>query len=246
MIMNYLFTFLLVLAGFSANAQYSGLPITLSLPNDQDTIEEKEPTFVWQCNTAALQTDPRLEQQIVVVELLEEQTATEAIAINTPVFIRGQLQTGSIAYSGTDHPLEEGKTYAWQVSYLFNSLLIQQSEVWVFTLAKPEPVQHQYLALRSQADGSVYRTSKPVLYLKISESGQLSLKGTIRSSDGIQKAVTLTPEGSEEASADAFLSTGELLCKVDFEDLDLPEGSYVFSWKAPGGKSYKLQFAFEK
>jgi hypothetical protein len=244
--MNHFLTLLLLMTGFAVSGQYSALPITLSLPNDRDTIEEKEPTFIWQCNIAALQTDPRLEQQIAVVELLEDQSPAEAIAINPPLFLRGRLMTGSIAYSGTDHPLEEGKTYVWQVAYLFNNLLIQQSETWVFTLAKPQPERHQYLALRRQADGSVYHTTEPVLYVKIAESGQLSLQGTIQSSDGEKWPARLSPEGSTDQTSTTYPSSGELLCKVDLSELNLQKGSYVFSWKSPAGKQYQLHFELKK
>lgn len=240
--MNYLQLILFLVIGANAFSQYSALPITLSLPNDRDTIEEKEPTFVWQCNTVALQNDPRLEQQIVVVELEENQTPAEAVLINPPLMIRQNLLSGTTVYSSTENPLEEGKSYAWQVSYLFNGVVIQQSEAWVFTLAKPKEPIHQYLALRRQADGSVYQANEPVLYIKIAESGKLSLKGTIRSADGSKQDIKLTPIGTEDKQADTFQSSGELLCKVDFEDLDLKKGSYVFTWKSPDGAKYNLHF----
>ncbi|HLP53379.1 MAG TPA: hypothetical protein VK151_00030 [Fluviicola sp.] len=244
--MKFLHLLLFLFIGTPAFSQYSALPITLSLPNDKDTIEEKEPTFVWQCNTVALQNDPRLEQQIVVVELQEDQTPAEAVLINPPLFIRLHLQTGTTVYSSQEHPLEEGKSYAWQVSYLFNGVVIQQSEAWVFTLTKPKEPTHQYLALRRQSDGSVYQANEPVLYIKIAESGMLPLKGTIGSSDGTKKDVRLTPQGTEDQKADTFQSSGEMLCKVDFKDLDLDEGHYVFSWKSPGGTNYKLHFQLNK
>lgn len=240
--MNYLQLILFLFIGTNTFSQYSALPITLSLPNDRDTIEEKEPTFVWQCNTVALQNDPRLEQQIVVVELPENQTPAEAVLINPPLMIRLHLQSGTTVYSSTEHPLEEGKSYAWQVSYLFNGVVIQQSEAWVFTLDKPKEPTHQYLALRRQADGSIYQAAEPVLYIKIAESGKLSLKGTIGSSNGTKKNIKLTPIEGEDQESDTFQSSGELLCKVDFEDLDLPKGSYVFTWKSPDGTKYNLHF----
>lgn len=244
--MNYFQLILFLFFGTTAFSQYSALPITLSLPNDRDTIEETEPTFVWQCNTVALQNDPRLEQQLVVVELPEDQTPAEAVQINPPLMIRQHLQSGTSVYSSAEHPLEEGKSYAWQVSYLFNSILIQQSEAWVFTLAKPKEPTHQYLALRRQADGSVYQASEPVLYIKIAESGKLSLNGFIGSSDGTNQAIKLTPIDAENIESDTFQSSGEMLCKVDFEDLDLPKGNYVFTWKSPGGTKYNLHFQFNK
>lgn len=238
-------TFLLLLFAFGAQGQYSNLPITLSLPGDQDTIEEQEPTFVWQCNTAALQSDPRLKMQLVVVELEEEQTAAEGLAINEPIFIRSNLTSGSVPYSSTDHELEKGKTYAWQVSYLYDDITIQQSEAWRFTLADPQPLRFQYLALRRENDGSIYHLGEPVLYMKIAESGKLSLSGTIRGSDGTSHAVKIIPTDDPETQRTLFHSSGEMLCRVDFTELNLDQGHYTFTWKSPGGRTYKLQFELE-
>lgn len=239
------FTLFLLFAAFGAQAQYSNMPITLSLPNDQDTIEEQEPTFVWQCNTSALQNDPRLEMQIVVVELEDEQAASDGLAVNAPIFVRSNLLTGSVPYSSTDHELEKGKTYAWQVSYLFNGVLIQQSEAWVFTLADPQPLRPQYMALRRESDGASYHLHEPVLYMKIAESGKLSLSGTIRGGSGESHTVKIVPTDNPDTQRTLFHSSGEMLCKVDFSELELDNGSYTFSWKSPGGKTYKLQFELD-
>ena len=244
--MKHILTSAFLLMAAVLYGQYPNLPITLSLPDDHDTIEEQEPTFVWQCNTAALQSDPRLDMQITVVELQEEQSASEGLAINEPILLRRNLTTGSTAYSSATHELEKGKTYAWQVTYLFNDVPVQQSEAWVFTLADPQPPRPQYMALRRESDGAIYCLNEPVLYMKIAESGKLSLSGTIRGGDGERHAVKIIPADAPDTQRTLFHSSGEMLCKVDFTELELDNGNYTFSWESPAGKRYMLQFELDE
>jgi hypothetical protein len=62
---------------FGCFSQNSSLPITLSSPFDKDTIEDKEPTFVWQTNLTSIQNDARLSQVIVVCKIESNQTPSE-------------------------------------------------------------------------------------------------------------------------------------------------------------------------
>ena len=237
---NYLLLPLFLLVTGPALSQ-SGLPVTLSLPYDLDTIEENEATFVWQSNGGAMQSNPRISQQLVVVQLQGDQTASEALAINQPVFIRQDLVNSSIPYSSTDHELEKGKWYAWQVSLLFNGVVIQQSEAWKFILADPVLPKKQYIALRRQADGTTYQLTEPRLHIKLMESGRLSMKGEIRSAEGNSYPVDLLSEGSTEEAA-VVSSAGELFCTADFSALNLPKGTYAFIWTSPDKRRHTLHF----
>jgi hypothetical protein len=96
-------------------AQYSSIPLILSLPMDGDTIQESEPLFVWQTTLTELGSDPRLNLMLTVVQMDNDQTATESILENSPVFVRQNLLSSSLNYSEIEHQLVEGKWYAWQV-----------------------------------------------------------------------------------------------------------------------------------
>jgi len=242
--MNYLLLILTFIITLGARSQYSGLPITLSIPYDQDTIEETEPTFVWQANLEAIQSDPRLTQQIVVAEIGEDQTPSEALSLNVPVFIRQELQTNSIAYSSTDYEMLKNVWYAWQVSYLFNGTVVQQSEVWKFINADPLKPVKQYIGLRRQPDAAVYTLTEPYLYLKISEQGTLDMKATVRTPSGEKKTVTMLPEGSASSPA-TVVSNGALNCTVDLTPLHLEKGDYTFYWLTPEGRKCQLRFCLK-
>ena len=237
-------TFILVSARLFA--QSPGLPATLSLPNDRDSIEETEPTFVWQANTAAIVNDPRLDQQIVVVEMLEDQTPAEALVLNPPIFIRRNLKTGSIPYSANDHKLEKGKSYAWQVSYLFNDIAVQQSEAWMFTIADPVPPARHFVALRRQNDGSVYTIGSEELNVSSTEKGELQLNAIIRTPDGKRHKVQLVEliAGKPVEQKVSVSSTETRYFTVDLSDLDLKKGVSTFEWNG-GKQSYTVNFQID-
>ena len=136
---------LLMLLAFDNISAQSAFPVTLSNPMDYDTIIETEPNFIWQTNITALQTDPRYSQRYVLCEIEENQLKGDAIAVNTPILVLEDYQNTMYSYSSTTAPLEEGHTYVWQVSVLFNELIVDQSEPYQFTIFKPKnPLLHYY------------------------------------------------------------------------------------------------------
>ena len=239
---------LMLLAIGTVSGQYSDLPITLSLPYDQDSIDEKEPVFVWQSNLAAVQTDPRLIQRITVAEITGDQTPSEAIGLNVPAFIRSELVTNSITYSNSDQELKKNVWYAWQISYLFNGVVIQQSEVWKFILADELPVKLAYVALRRQSDGSVYEMTGKTLNVCTTEKGPLNLKAAIRTPDGVRHEVALTEMINDEPQKTTVSesSTETRYFTVDLTDLNVRKGISTFEWNGSRKQAYTLNFHVNK
>jgi hypothetical protein len=219
----------------SIHAQYSSLPISLSLPMDHDTIEESEPNFVWQANLSSLQSDPRLSMQLVVVKVSEDQTATEAIVENAPIFIRQGLVSNSLTYSNPGYSLEKGSWYAWQLSYLFNGLPIQQSEVWRFILSDPVVNQPVCIALRRAIDNNIYELKEDALLLSTDETTIQNLTAQLYDDENNKISFDLIPvEESNPSDMKKF--------KLDVDALDLKKGKYRFEWKANKQTYFTLYF----
>lgn len=237
----------LVSCSFPLLAQYSSLPIGLSMPMDKDTIEEKEPNFVWQTNLTTVQNDPRINQQIVVVKVESDQTPTEAMLENRPIFIRQGLVSNSINYSSTEFKLEEGKTYAWQIGFLLNGNMVQQSEVWQFTINEPRLPVTEFVAVRTKNDGQFIPVFDNRLNLLINEPQEFEMNGIIESSKGDVYKVSLQEviDGelvSEEISKPA---TQTRYFSVDLKKLKLKKGTYQFIWLAGNQRSFTLNFIVE-
>jgi hypothetical protein len=244
---NVILVAFLVILAITANAQYSSLPIGLSMPMDKDTIEEKEPNFVWQTNLTTVQNDPRISQQIVVVKVESDQTTTEAILENQPLFIRQGLISNSITYSSNENKLEEGSTYAWQIGFLINGNMVQQSEVWQFTINQPRLPVTEFVSVRAKNDGQFMPVFDNRLNLLINEPQEVELKGLIESAKGevfkveLQEVVNgelVSKEISEPTTQTRYFS-------VDLKKLKLKKGTYQFIWLAGNQRSYTLNFVIE-
>src|SRR5574343_47642 len=244
---NLMFILLLILFQLSGFSQYSSLPIGLSMPMDQDTIEEKEPNFVWQTNLTTIQNDPRISQQIVVVKVETDQTATEAMIANAPIYICTGLLSNSITYPSTGTELEYGSTYAWQIDFLFNGSLVQQSDVWQFTLDEPYVPRTEYVSVRSTNDGQFIPVLDNRLNILISEPLEFELNGVIQSFNGDSYNVVLQEEiDGELVTQQTSVPTNETrYFSVDLQSLDLDNGTYQFTWLAGDNRRFVLNFVIE-
>lgn len=61
------------------------------------------------------------------------QTASDAIQQNMPVFSQNQLLGLSLQYPLSAYSLEYGKTYAWRITASSNNAPVSPSEIWTFT-----------------------------------------------------------------------------------------------------------------
>jgi len=244
---NVILIALLVTCSLPLLAQYSSLPIGLSMPMDKDTIEEKEPNFVWQTNLTTVQNDPRISQQIVVVKVESDQTTTEAILENRPIFIRQGLVSNSISYSGTETKLEEGGTYAWQISFLLNGNTVQQSEVWQFTINAPRLPVTEFVAVRAKNDGQFIPVFDDRLNLLINEPQEFEMNGVIESSKGDVYKVKLQEvvDGELVSKEISKPTTQTRYFSVDMKKLKLKKGTYQFTWLAGNQRSFTLNFVVE-
>ncbi len=227
--------------------QYSNLPISLSLPFDKDTIEEHEPTFVWQTNLAVVQNDPRISQQIVVVKLEPHQTSTEAIIENQPVFVRADVVSNTLTYSSTDQALEEGNIYAWQITYFYNGMQVQQSEVSTFVLTKPIMATRNFVRLKKQNDGSYFPISETELNFSTSEKGSPNLTGIVRTPNGKNLKVNLVELVDGKPITTVNLNPQYTrYFTIDLSSFNLENGFYNFEWKYSSNQSYTLNFELKK
>ena len=223
---------ILVLFSGISFSQYSTTPIMLSLPMDADTIEEDEPLLVWQTTLSNPENDPRLNLRLAVVQVGEDQTPSEAILENAPVFMRQNLLSNSINYSEIDHELAEGTWYAWQVVLLYNGVQVQQSEVFTFIKAGTFATENYY-PLKCVEDGSMIPTEGKVLYFTTREHGQFSLTAQI-SGNG-KKACTVQLEEVFPGNTDGTAGSGgneNRYFKCDLSQLKLKKGVYKFLWNA--------------
>lgn len=249
-------TFLLSLIAFlcisTLSAQQSLFPVTLSNPMDFDTIIETEPNFIWQTNISAIQTDPRYSQQYVLCELEENQLKGDAIAVNIPILVLDDYQNTMHSYSSNSHPLEEGHTYVWQVSILFNSMIVDQSEPYQFTILKPKDPLPSFYPVVFKNSGQTYQVTNEQIGLVTDEIGDLKLTVQIYKNGRLLKTSTLKDftlkEDKEKSNENESQKTsaGKRRLILDLKELDLESGYYTAIWTPKKNKNFTFNFKIER
>ena len=225
-------------------AQQSVFPVTLSNPMDYDTIIETEPNFIWQTNITALQTDPRYSQRYVLCELEENQLKGEAIAVNTPILVLEDYQNTMHSYSSTTTELEQGHTYVWQISILFNGMIVDQSEPYQFTILKPKDPLPVFYPIAFKNDGQMFSVINEKVGLLTDETGVLDLKITLHKGGQTVKTCYLNEllNGKEQTEETSEYKGTKRFFQLNLKDLDLDKGTYKASWIMKNKKQYVFNF----
>ncbi|AEA42444.1 hypothetical protein [Fluviicola taffensis] len=227
----------------------SAYPVSLSSPLDYDTIVETEPTFNWQTNLSAIQTDPRCSQRFVLCELETDQLKGDAIAINTPVLVLEDYQNSMYSYSSSSTPLEEGHTYVWQVSVLFNGIIMDQSEPYQFTILKPKDPLPSFYPVAFNSNGQTYLATNQKIGLVTDEIGELKLTVQIYKNGRLIKVADLKDlkkEGDDTDNTESKKPTsGKRFLILDLKELELESGYYSVVWAPKSKKNFMFNFKID-
>ncbi len=239
---------LLMLFAFNNISAQSAFPVILSNPMDYDTIIETEPNFIWQTNITALQTDPRYSQRYVLCELEENQLKGEAISANIPILVLEDYQNTMYSYSSTTTLLEQGHTYVWQVSILFNNLVVDQSEPYQFTILKPKEPSPVFYPVAFKNEGQMLSIIDNKIGLVTDETGSLNLKVNITKAGAIVRTVHLNELLNGEMKTDEmseYKGTKRFFV-INLKELDLEKGTYKVNWALKPKRQYTFNFTIEK
>lgn len=219
-------------------------PILLSFPTDKDTITELEPSLVWQSDLAAILSDSRISQVIVLTKLVDNQTPLEAVYQNEPILYQENLLTNSLSYPSNFPALEMGATYAWQIQLKMNDVVINQSEAYQFTIFEPLPPLSAFSPVKMKNDGLAYSLYNGRLNLSTTATGELATVCTIFNAKGIKKTVQF-----EELLADGFQqtslsqpSTHTRYFSLNVKEMKLKKGVYTVVWTLQKNQVVELVF----
>jgi hypothetical protein len=108
-------------------------PPQLVYPYHQEAIETTSPIFNWlPPSPASLFTS--MSYDLELVDVYPNQTETDAIQQNIPLFIQSGISTTTFPYPASAPALEADKKYAWRILVKTNEAVVARSEVWWFTL----------------------------------------------------------------------------------------------------------------
>lgn len=109
-------------------------PPYLTAPDDLAEIEETRPVFSWLPPAPAYLLNS-LSYNFKLVEILLNQTSSDAVAQNFPLVTEQNLSASNLVFPASQVPLDTGKTYAWQVVANNNGQAVSASEIWTFKVS---------------------------------------------------------------------------------------------------------------
>lgn len=132
-------------------------PLFLIEPYLKEKICDKRPTFNWQ---PSLPVIPGSQYRLTLAEMKTSQPATEALVYNLPLINQSNILAPMLIFPPSAKELEEGKTYAWQVTVYKEGMILNRSEIWEFTIKcndtpKVEPADG-YRDIEDLAKGNYY------------------------------------------------------------------------------------------
>jgi hypothetical protein len=131
-------------------------PPQLNTPGDTSTVQTAYPQFSW-LPPMPVNIFGGLTYDMILVEVLPDQGAYQAMQENIPVYNTSHLQDPVNLYPASAKPLDTGRTYAWRILVLNDGVFITQSDVWTFKLATRKqtaiaPPNGNYIPLRKSSE----------------------------------------------------------------------------------------------
>jgi len=109
-------------------------PPLLNTPANGSVLQTPAPQLTW-IPPAPMDMFDNLSYDLSVAEILQGQSAAEAIMYNTPVYTSAHIKAPYENYPAAYSKLQAGKTYAWQVTARNGDNYAAATEAWTFSVA---------------------------------------------------------------------------------------------------------------
>ena len=215
-------------------------------PFNGDTIDTKNPILSWTHSEPFTILNQGEFYRMIVTEMKNEQSAEEALTINTPAMVKNYVKDHQLQYPYDAKELKEGGRYAWQVQKISDGVVINKTEAWVFYTRRPGELRSvKYVAVKNQLDGSFYTAYDGLVYFKFSEEyksqSKLNFSLTNDKSQPIDVTVK-TDEGKlENTSATMLKKSGDNCYELDLNGKRLGSGFYTLEVKNEKSESFYLK-----
>ncbi|HMK24825.1 MAG TPA: hypothetical protein VK483_02260 [Chitinophagaceae bacterium] len=216
-------------------------PPMLSFPADSSVLETAPTQFSWTPPTPAVLLN-RLHYEVLITEVQSSQKAAEALEENIPFFSNDQAPNNFMTYPAAQPAFEKDKWYAWQVIARDDNNYAGKSEVWVFKVAKQNPVQaiiNGTAYVQLQKNGSE-KTIAPNGNLRFYYFNQLADTAAV---------VTVTDLTEKTKKDDVVftipLARGQNFIQKDISKIIRWEEGHVYKWQLQNSAMEKWNIMFE-
>jgi hypothetical protein len=198
-------------------------------PEDKDTINTLYPVLIWNHSDPFNTLGPGEYYRMMVAPLNQGQSPDEAIAVNTPVFLKNNLEENQVQYPFDAPTLVPGNHYAWQVE------LIEAKNV--------VPVDVKYAIVKMKVDGSFYPVVNNRIFFKFDESYATSdVAECVIYDTRMEPVKSKVQDASKNTDAIALKRQGYNQYEVDLSEMNVSSGFYYLHVKNGKGQSFMLKF----
>lgn len=242
--------FLILLLAFvfvKTRAQETTEPLSppqLIIPENGEWVKSSRPFFSWLPITP-VNLFKNISYDWVLVDLLGDQTASDAIQQNIPVFTQRNLRSASFQYPLSAPALDTNKQYAWRVTAVNNISPVANSEVWVFHFKKADSVKQvqvgrkAYIKAKKEQDASLAVVSGIVKYEYLNELNDSLVYFTI--SD-------ITGPAQQQVPVDSSFQQihfGRNLMEIDLRKNKLLINKHIYLLQLTNSRNDKWYLKFE-
>jgi len=218
-------------------------PLHLIEPYDKDTICEKRPLFTWQ---PLIPDVDGASYQLVLSEVKSGQNAIEALNYNLPIINQSDIVSPILPYPQIDNELQEGKTYAWQVTAYTGQTILNRSELWSFTVHCKDSVKKTIVTNDGYRDvldlvrGNYYIAVGSLKFALMNAYKPGPFKYQIEPLNDPGKTIKHLPKIN--------ITNGQNKILIDLEDTDSFDNgkSYLMKLWLPDGTIKYLRFIYEE
>lgn len=215
----------------------------LSLIEPYNTLEmcDKKPVFIWQPIFPSI---TGLQYQLILAEVKEKQSPTEALFYNIPIINLKNLSSSFLPYPSVAKNLDSAKKYVWQVTAYRGNMILSRSEVWTFKITCEKEVitnpNDGYRNIEDLLTGNYYIANERILF---------SMNNSYTEKEMEYSIVCLTdPEIKMRKLAKIKLMRGRNNITIPLDNKRMyKEGySYIMKVKLPNGTDKTLRFIYKK
>lgn len=217
----------------------------LTWPADEDTIFTLNPVLSW-FHTEPFNVLGKGESfTIALTELRDGESPEQAVAEH-PQYHDPLLRSHQVPYPFDAKSLEHGKRYAWQVQKLSAGAVVDQTEVWVFTVWKEQDrPATKYAVLARKPDGGFHTVYDGMLYFTFEERYQVNApEYKIFDDNGVEQQVVLKKDAP--GNQEVLVETGSNRFNINLNEYGLKQGFYRLELKSSKGEKFYLKFYVEK
>ena len=211
-------------------------------PYDRDTLCDKRPLLTWQPLIPTLQGTT---YQLVLAEIKQDQNAVEALNYNLPIINQSHILSPVLNYPPIAPLLEDGKTYAWQVTAYKEQTILNRSEIWTFkeqcNEKKKDPVltDDGYRDIEDLIRGNYYVASGMIRFAVTNPYKETKFKYQIETLNNPGKKIKGLPK--------ITLAAGKNKIMIDLANTDsfIDGYSYLMTLWLPDGSMKNLRFIYK-